>query len=56
MQQWFNQHLPEQGMNFARDLTITMIVWALVTCGAMVWINYDIPGIWPEWLGPSLAD
>jgi hypothetical protein len=36
-----------------RDVTIMLVVWALVTAVAMVWINFDIPGIWPPWLGPD---
>ena len=36
-----------------RDVVIMLVVWLTVTSGAIVWINYDMPGSWPAWLGPD---
>jgi hypothetical protein len=49
----FLRDLTERPMEFLRDLTITMVVWALTTALGIVWINFEVPGIWPTWLGPD---
>lgn len=38
--------------NLVRDLAVTVLMALMVSAGGVVWINYDIPGVWPTWLGP----
>jgi hypothetical protein len=36
-----------------RDLALTMFVAIVISAAGITWINVDLPGTWPPWLGPD---
>ena len=40
-------------MDLLKHLVIAVLIAALINVCGIVWINYDLPGAWPPWLGPD---
>jgi hypothetical protein len=36
-----------------RDLALTMFLAIAGSAAGITWIDFDIPGTWPAWLGPD---
>ena len=39
--------------HLVRDLILVVIVAMALNMIGLTWVNYDIPGTWPTWIGPN---
>jgi apolipoprotein N-acyltransferase len=36
-----------------RDILLAMLLALLISVAGVAWIDYDVPGAWPDLIGPS---
>jgi hypothetical protein len=37
---------------WVRDVTVTVLIALLLALAGAVWVEYQVPGMWPPWFGP----
>ena len=44
------------GTPWVRDVIVAVLIALLLSAGGAVWVEYQVPGMWPPWFGPAEHD